>query len=110
MSCSTGGSVLCVPAEIGAGSLEELSGVVELRGLWLAVVLSCCRCAWLSVVCCGLAEEEWEKSGDAVGTWVPCWCPGDAWLDRLLVQGLFGGGGGGAPGRSIGASIKTGSS
>ena len=56
--CSAGGSVLCVPAEIGAGSLEELSGVVELRGLWLAVVLSCCRCAWLSMVCCGLAEEE----------------------------------------------------
>ena len=68
MSCSTEGSVLCVPAEIGVGSLGELSGVVELRGLWLAVVLSCCRCAWLSVVCCGLAEEEWEESGDAVGS------------------------------------------
>ena len=62
------------------------------------------------MVCCGLAEEEWEESGDAVGSWVPCWCPGDALLDRLLVQGLFGGGGGGAPGRSIGASIETGSS
>ena len=72
MLCSTGGSVFCVPAEIGAGSLEELSGVVELRGLWLAVVLSCCRCVWLSVVCCGLAEEEWEESGDDVGSWVPC--------------------------------------
>ena len=38
---SAEGSILCVPAEIGVGSLEELSGVVELRGLWLAVVLSC---------------------------------------------------------------------
>ena len=41
VSCPAGGFVLGVPAEIGAGSLEELSGVVELRGLWLAVVLSC---------------------------------------------------------------------
>ena len=47
-----------MPAEMGAGSLEELSGVVELRGLLLFVVLSWCRCAWLSMVCCGLAEEE----------------------------------------------------
>ena len=72
MPCSAEGSVLCVSAEIGACSLEELSGVVELRGLWLAVVLSCWCCAWLSVVCCGLAEEEWEKSGDDVESWVPC--------------------------------------
>ena len=50
--CSSGGSVLDV------GSREELIGVVVLRGLWLAVVVSCCRCAWLSMVCCGLAEEE----------------------------------------------------
>ena len=96
MPCSSRGSVLDV------GSLKELIGVVVLRGLMLCVVLSCCRCAWLSMVCCGLAEE-WEESGDAVGSWVPCWCPGDAWLDRLLVQGLFGGGGGGALGRGIGA-------
>ena len=52
MPCSSGGSVLDV------GSLKELIGVVVLRGLLLFVVLSCCRCAWLSMVCCGLAEEE----------------------------------------------------
>ena len=73
-------------------------------------LLSCWCCAWLSMVCCGLAEEEWEESGDAVGSCVPCCCPGDVWFDLLLVQALFGGGGGGAPGRSIGVAIETGSS
>ena len=77
MPCSSGGSVLCVPAGIDVGSLEELIGVVVLRGLRLVAVLSCWCYAWLSRLCCGLAEEEWEESGDAVVSWVPCWCPGD---------------------------------
>ena len=63
---------------LDVGALEELTGVVVLRGLRLVVVLSCCcRCAWLSMLCCGLAEEECEESGDAVVSWVPCWCPCD---------------------------------
>ena len=87
---------------LDVGSLWELIGVV---------VLSCCPCAWLSMLWCGLAEEEWEESGDAVLSWVPCWCPGEGWLDRCPVQGLFdGGGGGGAPGRCMGALIEVGSS
>ena len=53
---------------LDVGALEELTGVV---------VLSCCPGAWLSMLWCGLAEEEWEESGDAVLSWVPCWCPGD---------------------------------
>ena len=110
MPCPAEGSVVCVAVGIGAVSIGELCGAIGLRGRLLAVVLSCWCCAWLSMVCCGLAEEEWEESGDAVGSCVPCCCPGDAWFDLLLVQALFGGGGGGAPGRSIGAAIETGSS
>ena len=49
-------------------------------------------------------------SGDAVGSCAPCCYPEDALFDPLLDQALFGGGGGGAPGRGIGAPIETGSS
>ena len=60
----------------------------------LAVELSGWCCAWLFMVCCGLAEEEWEDSGDAVGSCAPCCCcyPEDALFYLLLDQALFGGG------------------
>ena len=41
---------------------------------------------------CGLAEEEWVDSGDAVGSCVPCCYPEDALFYLLLDQALFGGG------------------
>ena len=80
------------------------------RGLLLSVVRPVGCCALLSKVCCWLAEKEWEDSGDAIGSCAPCCCPEDVLFVRLLDQALFGGGGGGAPGRGIGAAIETGSS
>ena len=49
---------------------------------------------------CGLAEEEWVDSGDAVGSCAPCCYPENALFYLLLDQALFGGGGGGAPNRN----------
>ena len=109
MPCLSEDSVFCVAGGIGAFSNGELCGAIGFRGRVLAVVLSGWCCAWLSMVCCGLAEEEWEDSGDAVGSCAPCFCPEDELFDRVLDQALFGGGGGGAPGRGLGASIETGS-
>ena len=108
--CPSEASGFCVAGGIGACFNGELCGAIGLRGRVLAVVLSGWCCAWLSMVCCGLAEEEWEDSGDAVGSCAPCCCPGDALFDLLLAQALFGGGGGGAMGRGIEAAIETGSS
>ena len=97
--CPSEDSGFCVAGGIGACSNGELCGAVEFHVRMLAVVLPGWCCAWLSMVCCGLAEEEWEDSGDAVGSCAPCCCSEDALFDRLLDQALFGGGGGGAPGR-----------
>ena len=60
--------------------------------------------------CCGLAVYESEDRGDAVGSCAAWVCPGGVLLGRVPVHALRGGGGGGAPGRGIGASIYTGSS
>ena len=108
--CPSEYSVVCVAGGIGACSNGELRCAVEFRGRMLAVVPPVWCCAWLSMECCGLAEEDWEDSGDAVGSCAPCVCPEDEPLDRVLDQALLGGGGGSAPGRGIGASIETGSS
>ena len=110
VSCPSEDSVVCVAGEIGACSNRELCGAIEFCERMLAVVLPGWCCVWLSMVCCGLAEEEWEDSGDAVGSCAPCCCPGDVLFVRLYDQALFGGGGGGAPGRGIGTVIDTGSS
>ena len=95
--------VVCVTGGIGMWP----SGF---RGLMLSVVRPVGCCAWLSKECCWLAKEDWEDNGDAVGFCAPCCWSGGVLFVRLLDRALFGGGGGGAPGRGIGAAIETGSS
>ena len=91
----SGDVVVCEPSGVGVGP----SGF---RGLLLSVLRLVWCCVWLSTECCGLAEEEWEDSGDAIGSCAPCGRPWDVLFVRLLDQALVGGGGGGAPGRGIG--------
>ena len=105
-----GGSVPWPPSEEVVVCVTGGVGVLSsgFRGRLLSMVRPVWCCAWLSTECCWLAEEEWEDSGDAVGSCAPCCCPGDVLVVRLFDQALFGGGGGGAPGRGIGAARVTG--
>ena len=108
--CYSEDSVVCVAGGIGACSNGELRCAVEFRERMFAVALPVWCCSWLPMECCGLAKEEWEDSGDAVGSCASCCYPGDVLFVQLFDQALFGGDGGGAPERGIGAARVTGSS
>ena len=98
----SGDAVARVPSGVGV----EPSGF---RGLLLSVLPCVWCCGWLSTECCGLADDDWEDSGDADGSCAPWGRPWDVDFAGLLDQAL-GGGGGGAPGRGIGWARETGSS
>ena len=90
----SGDAVVRVPSGVGV----EPSGF---RGLLLSVLRFVWCCVWVSTECCGLADEELEDSGDAVGSCAPWDRPWDVVFVRVLDQAVVGGGGG-APGRGIG--------